>query len=129
MEEIKLIHFDNDFHETCNFIIPTNDSIFVSCQTGILELDHSGQMKRKFKTPGGSYSLAICLHKDSLFTVQRGQQEIHSYNLATGKLEKKFISGTPGSAIWSSLVINNHKFLLFERITNTVKVLSAIDGI
>ncbi|KAE9554708.1 hypothetical protein FO519_002118 [Halicephalobus sp. NKZ332] len=124
LEEVKLIHFINDLRETCNFLIPTEESIFVSCQTGILELDLSGKIKRKFKSPGGSYSLAISLYKNSLFAVQRGRQEIHSFNLATGTLEKKFISKSPGSAIWSSLLIDNHKFLLFERITNAVKILS-----
>uniref|UniRef100_A0A7E4W6B8 Adipocyte plasma membrane-associated protein n=1 Tax=Panagrellus redivivus TaxID=6233 RepID=A0A7E4W6B8_PANRE len=116
------ITFDNELQETCNFIRPIEDAIFISCQSAVLEVTQIGRMIQKYSIPGGSYSLAINLLHDSLLAVVRGKPELHAFDRREGHLLTRFTSSEHKTAIWSALAIHHNKLYALEYVRNVVHV-------
>ncbi|CAD5222261.1 unnamed protein product [Bursaphelenchus xylophilus] len=116
--EIKLSEVPK---ESCNFILPTESSLYFSCQSGIIKSSSNGTIIGSASIPGGSYSLALLQNVDEIWAAQRGRAEFHVYSEDL-KFVKRVIADHEETALWSNVVKQDDLLYCLDYVINSITV-------
>ncbi|KAI6201290.1 Six-bladed beta-propeller, TolB-like domain-containing protein [Aphelenchoides besseyi] len=125
--ELNVIREQN----SCNFLQPVRDGIFISCEKLVLKFAMDGKLVGKAAAEDAAYSLAIDapVGFEQIWVVKRGVAEIHVFNEHTLKFEAEYNTGESNViSVWTSIgCTENNVVYALDYVANTVKLYDVIE--
>ncbi|CEF66081.1 Six-bladed beta-propeller, TolB-like domain-containing protein [Strongyloides ratti] len=119
----KNIQFSNDLKESCNFIAPTSQYIYLACESHIKKLNYDGELIKELGKGKGTYiyNIKYDYRTNILYAIEKNESSIHVFNEDTGEHYKLFDEDIT-ITLYNDIVLDDDKLYASDYQNNLVKI-------
>uniref|UniRef100_A0A0N5CGR4 Olfactomedin-like domain-containing protein n=1 Tax=Strongyloides papillosus TaxID=174720 RepID=A0A0N5CGR4_STREA len=119
----KNISFPNVQEESCNFLAPTPQYIYLVCESHIKKLNYDGELIKELGRGKGTYvyNIKYDYRTNTLYAIEKNESSIHVFNEDTGE-HFKLLDEDISLTLYNDIILDEDKLYVSDFQNNLIKV-------